>query len=546
MDEMNSAVQIELEGIKMVVKGGLGIAKWLIDVIRGIVNWSKGKMLEHPGEKKVQDILKLSNGEMPEIIDVPEGKTVPVLDKDGNPVLGKDGKPVMVSETLEEILKEAKAAGIPYAMFPDLNPYDGHAPVIVPKQYAGMFATIVSKHMEADLSLADKIAKRYSDRVAECKEALLTAEPDDKKVLNYQIDALNQANDELAYFTADDRSKLQSGKISVPLTEYLTAHMTDTIYDKNPVEAIEKGLLPKMPIKEALSPVREPSLMPPKGISFVVPDTGMIVTREFHKVDDEKAPDNGLVYSTYSLTSKNGEKYSFDDRNMTKAEFMAEVLPKICEKGGFTPETMASVVHDDKTLKATIVERQKQQGKTVTFPIDKGIEAGKDKWTVTFPDKSVAVIEPVPKVKGGEAVLTKDNKVTLNGKAIGRSEFARKYFKDFKPDKEELKDVAENIEKAEAQKTELVIPLSKELQKNVTINEEDNTLHLDLGDGRKIEIEGTVENFKDDNIKCSKDTKFTLDDGNGKSEVSYKEVVNAIRSVTGKGNSDTETQQKGR
>jgi len=325
-DEIAQLVQVEMEGFKFVVKGGVEVAQFVLRALRSLINYGKDKkedisdkLLNKPGEKKnLAEILSISKsaGGVPQPLNVR-------------------------SVDLEEVIRIGTEKGLHFCRVVDFISNDGLTPLMVPCQEVAAWGQIYKAVAEKRLSVDKAIVNSYDQAMDEVREQIHSSSGNTKE-LEVQFENLMQAREEADKWVkyGEDIQKLSDDKVCYDFNEYL-AQSKGTDFEKNPELAMaeyEKGveLGAKFFCKDCFQPVRDKSLMPDSSFMFYIPDSGVMVTREF-KLDDK----TGIVYSDYSFKSPNGEMFSYSDHNLTKKDWNDSVLPEFMTNAGILEGTMS-------------------------------------------------------------------------------------------------------------------------------------------------------------------------------------------------------------
>ena len=71
-DEIMQAAQIEVEGVKIFLKGSMQVISWLAKAISALLRVAKDKIDHRGGERNLKQIIKLSEPDIPQTIQVDE------------------------------------------------------------------------------------------------------------------------------------------------------------------------------------------------------------------------------------------------------------------------------------------------------------------------------------------------------------------------------------------------------------------------------------------------------------------------------------------
>lgn len=346
-DEIAQVCELEIRGIIMAVKAPVELAQLLYRMTLALMRLGdrhtekkekkkekkeekkekkETKALNEPGEKSIEEIFKLSQNEPPQVMNIRK-------------------------EDMEEILRLAEKDGLHWASTVDFIPGDGLTPIIIPAQEAAvwgaLYETVTSRRMAEDKNTVQE----YDRQLAEEKEKLRNAKPEDKAAIETRIENLSQAKAEVEKWVAYGEDVVTNKNAALSFVDYLR-QAKGTEFEINPERAIaeyEKGVEVgrKMPAKECFSPIRDKSYMPDTQLTFYFPDHGAIVTRKF-EVDQE----TGLVYSEYALKNESGEIHQFSDHNMTKDQWNSNVLPEMLDQAGMIEGTECRLFDSQEKLQA--------------------------------------------------------------------------------------------------------------------------------------------------------------------------------------------------
>lgn len=337
-DEIAQVCELELRGIIMAVKAPVELAQLLYRMTLALMRLGdmitekkekkkekkETKALNEPGEKSIEEIFKLSKDGPPQVMQI--------RDKD-----------------MEEVLRLAEKDGLHWAFTVDFVPGDGLTPIIIPAQEASVWKTLMTQAASKRLEEDKKTEKGYDRQIAEEREKLRIAKPEDRAAIEMRIENLLQAKEEVGKWVSYGEDVVTNRNTAISFVDYLRlAKGTD--FELNPERAMaeyEKGVEigQKMSAKECFSPIRDN--MPDTQLTFYVPDHGVIVTRKF-EIDQ----DTGLVYSEYALKTEGGEIHQFSDHNMTKEQWDSNVLPKMLDQAGMIEGTECRLFDSQEKLQA--------------------------------------------------------------------------------------------------------------------------------------------------------------------------------------------------
>ena len=323
MDEIAQVCQAEIQGITVAVKATVQVAQWIFRLLRWLCTKEMEQRLNMPGCHRFGDIMKLSNGEMPQVLDIPE----------------KD---------VAGLIAFAKSHDLHMSLLPDLNANDGKMQFAIPPQEAPLFVSFTKANAQREKSELDSIMEKFTTEEAELTEKLRHATGDTTELENH-LDVVKERNREAGVRVEDVQKRIEQGGLC-DINDYLRTgkgSMLDENLEKG-MAAYEKGLdvSAKYTMRECMEPVRDPGNIPIEKFRFILPDQGVVVTREY-KVDK----DTNIAYSDYSFTTAEGEKCVFSDKNIPKAKWNSEELPKILEKIGCDGDTPAKVFKNIEGLK---------------------------------------------------------------------------------------------------------------------------------------------------------------------------------------------------
>lgn len=323
-DEIAQVCQLEIEGTTMVIKGSVKVIAWLAQAIKALLQDAAERNAERGGQKhNMNDIWKLS--------------------KDGPPQV------IMVDEkNLDTVLKAAEKAGLRWTRVTDFDSTDGKTPICLPPQDMALFSAIVQSSLQKAISESQKILDGYNEEIAELKEKLLHADAGERNYIRTRIENLEQARDELKDILNDKKTMVENDGV-MSFQDYL-ATSVGTEFEKDPEKAMAeyaKGvdMGPSLEAKDCMQPIRSKALMPDNAIRFYVPDMGVAITRKFEI-------ENDIVYSNYSFKSESGEMYEFSDKDMTKAEWNARILPGMLDKAGIQEDTPCRAFDSEEKMQA--------------------------------------------------------------------------------------------------------------------------------------------------------------------------------------------------
>lgn len=338
-DEIAQVCQLQVQGIKFVIQGSLEAAKYVIKAIKALMDYH-AERAEEKHEKKLQKVGKkmkpTGNKTMAQVME-----------------LSKDGLPQMLylpEDKASEIYVDLHKAGVRFFIPPDLDPSDGKVPIMLPPQDMAMASAVVKPYMEEKLSFAQDAIKEYAEKIAELKEKIVTAAPEEKKELRLELDHLMQGKEEMEH-AMDDLKADMANECTGSFMDYLRMGK-GTEFEHDPEKAVseaEQGVEigKKFSIDECLQPFRDRVMMPESKMLFYVPDMGVTIEREFKRDAHAKT-----IYSEYTLKTNEGEIYAFSDKNYTKEEWNEKVLPKILDRACVIEKTECRVFQSEERMKA--------------------------------------------------------------------------------------------------------------------------------------------------------------------------------------------------
>lgn len=323
MDEIVQVCQAEIQGITVAVKATVQVAQWIFRLLRWLCTKEMEQRLNMPGCHKFSDIMKLSDGEMPQVLDIPE----------------KD---------VAGLIAFARSHDLHLSLLPDLNVNDGKTQFVIPPKEAALFVSYTKSCAQREKAELDSVMEKYTTEEAELTEKLRHATGDTTALQNH-LDIVKERNREFGIRVENVQKMIDEGGLC-DINDYLRTgkgSMLDENLEKG-MAAYEKGLdvSAKYSMQECMGPVRDPGNIPIERFRFILPDQGVVVTREY-KVDK----DTNIAYSEYSFTTAEGEKCKFSDKNIPKERWNTEELPKIFDKIGCDADTPAKVFRNIDGLK---------------------------------------------------------------------------------------------------------------------------------------------------------------------------------------------------
>lgn len=334
-DEIAQVCELEIKGVTILVNATLKSAQMIARMLRALMNYgttayekNQEKKLNAAGKKDIDEIMLLSKDGPAQVLEIRESM-------------------------LDEVIRIATEKGLHYAPGIDFIPSDGKFPIFIPAHEVAVWGAIFKAVVQTAIVEDEKVVDGYGKQIAEEKEKLLNAVPEEKEQIETRIENLTQAKKEAAEWVAYDQGVIDSSSkdVVISLTEYLK-QSKGTEFESNPEKAmaeLEKGVEigPKISAKECFQPIRDKSYMPKSEVIFYVPEMGAAVTRMF-KLDEE----TGLVYSDYALKTKGGEIHRFSDHNMTSAKWNESILPQMLDKAEILEQTECRMFDSQEKLGA--------------------------------------------------------------------------------------------------------------------------------------------------------------------------------------------------
>lgn len=323
-DEISQAAQIELEGVQIFIKGSMQVISWLSQALLSLCHVVKDKIDHRGGERSFQQIIKLSQPDMPQTIQIDD-------------------------KFKEEFLQYAKEQGLQYCKAVDFDLTDGRTPIMVPANQMPAYATILDAFQKRKISEEEAALKKVKNEIDELKEKLLTADEREAPLLETTLENKVQAKDELAVIHEESVKTYEEKNYAVPLDRYL-ATAKGTEFEKDPDKAIAEynegvPMVRSQTAKECMQPIRSPFLLPTSKTQYYVPESGVTIERTYHEED-------GMVYSNYSLKTESGEIHEFSDKGVTKEKWNMDILPKMFDVAGIVEGIKCKVFETVEQVKA--------------------------------------------------------------------------------------------------------------------------------------------------------------------------------------------------
>lgn len=390
-DEVIQACQLEIEGVKMVVKGGVEVAAFVGRILKALYGKAHDKASEswvnRGGERSMRDINKLSTN--------------------GGQVLK------IKKEIADDVIKEAKDRKMHFFKITEPDENDGYVSIYIPDKEAGVYGEITQRHLAKELEKNKNEDVSYNKAVSELKEKLHGLKEDDpeRKSIETQIENYEQAIEENKGVIDKIEGDLAKSpdQMSMSLIDYLR-EFKGTDVEKSPEKAfaeLEKGVPigPNVPAKVLFQPIRDQSLMPDSKVMFYVPEIGAIVTRDF-KVDEK----TNLVYSDYTFKKDNGEEVFFSDKGITKDEWNEKQLPILLDQAHILEGTLCRTFNDEEKLNRFLAYHNKIEN-PAKEKIMKKLESGEQVFSSA--ETKEAIVEAVSEHNKGLASAELNNETLV-------------------------------------------------------------------------------------------------------------------------------------
>ena len=306
-DEISTVIKAEMDGVTIAIKASVKAAQYMVQLLKALSEHMHEYHLAHGGSLSFKNLNEISE------------TTPPVM---------------MIPDELQNDWKNfCKKNGIRYHMLADLDASDGKFPVSVASQDVPKVEAFLKDYYQKSVSESEKVMNNLDSQINEKREMLLSASPEDRRQLILDIDHLEEAKNEVKHILDMGRDDLSKTDHTMTYQDYLTTGKNTTV-EKDPrgvVGDLSKGgqSVPVFEAKEIFKPIRSESLVPDSKVHFIIPETGAMVTRTFHK------DDNGLYYSKYYfqdknhnqiLDSENKEPIVFSDQYVTTDEWFNELV----------------------------------------------------------------------------------------------------------------------------------------------------------------------------------------------------------------------------
>ena len=332
-DEISSVIKMEMDGVTMVVKASVKAAAFVVQLLKALAKHMTDARINRPGESRFADISKISEGE-PVVVNVPQ-------------------------ESLKDFKLLAMKHKLHFHLLPDLNSSDRMTPVYIPRQELGIVNSFIKESLENRKSESEKTMVELDSKINERKEQLINSSPQGRRKLNVEIDHLQQAKEEIKKIIDQDKTELGKDDHSMSFTDYLATGKGTTV-EKDPdgvVESMAEGgkSVQIFKAKELFEPIRSEQMVPDGGkVSFIVPETGAMVTRSFYKDED-----TGTWYSRFIFKDKDGNVNVFSDKDVTKDDWFNGRLKNanisdLFTKTGILEGTMCEYYDTEDSLKAAL------------------------------------------------------------------------------------------------------------------------------------------------------------------------------------------------
>ena len=194
MDEIVQVCQAEIQGITVAVKATVQVAQWIFRLLRWLCTKEMEQRLNMPGCHKFSDIMKLSDGEMPQVLDIPE----------------KD---------VAGLIAFAKSHDLHLSLLPDLNVNDGKTQFVIPPKEAALFVSYTKSCAQREKAELDSVMEKYTTEEAELTEKLRHATGDTTALQNH-LDIVKERNREFGIRVEDVQKMIDEGGLC-DINDYL-------------------------------------------------------------------------------------------------------------------------------------------------------------------------------------------------------------------------------------------------------------------------------------------------------------------------------------
>lgn len=323
-DEIMQAAQIEVEGVKIFLKGSMQVISWLAKAISALLRVAKDKIDHRGGERNLKQIIKLSEPDIPQTIQVDE-------------------------KYQKEFFELVKEKGLQYCKVVDFDLTDGKIPIMVPGNQMPAYATLLDAFMKRKISEEEAALNKVQSDIDELKEKLISADNKDIPLLETSLENKTQAKDELMIIHEESLRNYEEKNYAVPLESYLSS-AKGTEFELDPDKAIAEynqgvPMVRSQSVKDCMQPIRSPFLIPTSKTQYYVPESGVTIERTFHEED-------GVAYSKYLLKTEQGEVHEFSDKGITKEKWNSEILPKIFDVAGIVEGIKCKIFETVEQVKA--------------------------------------------------------------------------------------------------------------------------------------------------------------------------------------------------
>lgn len=343
-DEIAQVIQVEIQGMTMVIKGTVQMAEWFMMAMKALMDYRgekkeekierkekrQEKRLEKAGEKnKIADIIKLSKDGTPQVVEVPE-------------------------KYLQRFLELATKNGARFCQLVDFDVTDRNKPFFFPPQDLMIANKIIQSLNEEDRMRLNRDRTSIEEEIAELTEKLLYAKGSEKAELGKDIKILGESLGELKEVIDTSNRVAEKGAV-ISFQEYLSqAKGTDFEIDPDKaISELEKGVEigKNFPLIDCLQPVRNAHSLKihsdKSHLYYYIPISNSVIERAVW-YDVQK----NQLCSSYTISTNSGEKYEFSDKDITKAEWNETILPKILNKAEAIEDTPCRVFDSEDKLEA--------------------------------------------------------------------------------------------------------------------------------------------------------------------------------------------------
>lgn len=331
-DEISQVVELECRGAYYLIKGTKEMIAMVAKFILKMGDWGYQKYLKAPGNISWDKLQKVSEG-APPLLEFPKEMFEPRIQ--------------IGDKLISPFEYYCKEHNLRYCIMPDLNPNDDYIPVAVCAQDMGVHQEQIKSFMNARIERETAKEEDYEEKIAEIKERIKSAETDEEREeAEQELAALEEAKGQNHELLEESKEKLGNNNI-IEFAEYLKQGQ-GTVLEKDMDEAFEQmqtcSLVKEFMPYECMYPIRDEGLVPDSGEIFysqVASDETVYSIKRDFSVDE-----NGLVYSTYHVTSgENAEKeIVFSDKGFTE-ETWKEQLPSLLKESGMVADAPTAAIH---------------------------------------------------------------------------------------------------------------------------------------------------------------------------------------------------------